>query len=171
MGVEEHREKGAADFGTLRCAVITVSDTRTLETDSSGKGIVAALEGAGHVVARRVLVRDEPVDLKEVLLRWLEADVECVLLNGGTGISARDGTVDVVRDLLDKELEGFGELFRWLSYEQVGAAAMLSRALGGIARGKVVFALPGSRGATRLALEKLILPELPHLVHEIKKQG
>jgi molybdenum cofactor biosynthesis protein B len=169
MGVDEHRSRG----GNLRarCAIITVSDSRTLETDKSGQWIVDRLGEAEHLVVERTVVPDEAERLRNVLGHWLEQDVDAVLLNGGTGIAARDGTVEVVREFLDRELPGFGELFRFLSYEQIGAAAMLSRALGGIARGKLLFALPGSSGAVRLAMEKLIVPELKHLLFELQKDG
>lgn len=169
MGVDEHRARG----GNLRarCAIITVSDSRTFETDKSGQWIVDRLGEAEHLVVERTVVPDEAERLRNVLGHWLEQDVDAVLLNGGTGIAARDGTVEVVREFLDRELPGFGELFRFLSYEQIGAAAMLSRALGGIARGKLLFVLPGSSGAVRLAMEKLIVPELKHLLFELQKDG
>lgn len=169
MSVEEHRRRGQEAAPALRCAIITVSDTRNLETDESGQEIARQLVAAGHLVVERTVVPDEPDRISLVLRHWIETDIDAVLLNGGTGVSRRDGTVEVVRQFLEKEIEGFGELFRWLSYAQVGAAAMLSRAVGGIARGKIVFSLPGSRRAVELALEKLIVPELRHLVHELKK--
>ena len=169
MSVEEHRSGGGNLRG--RCAIITVSDSRTLETDKSGLWIVDRLGEAEHHVVERTVVPDEAERLRSVLGHWLAQDVDVVVLNGGTGIAARDGTVEVVREFLDRELPGFGELFRFLSYEQIGAAAMLSRALGGIARGKLLFALPGSIGAVRLAMEKLIVPELKHLLFELQKDG
>jgi molybdenum cofactor biosynthesis protein B len=169
MSVEEHRRRGLDENDSLRCAVITASDTRTLETDESGLAIARQLEGAGHHVLERTVVPDDAGRIAHVLRHWLAADVDAVLLNGGTGIAARDGTVEVVRRFLDREIPGFGELFRMLSFRQVGAAAMLSRAVGGIAGGKAVFALPGSRRAVELAMEKLILPELRHMVHEMRK--
>ncbi|MBI4600363.1 MAG: molybdenum cofactor biosynthesis protein MoaB, partial [Planctomycetes bacterium] len=127
------------------------------------------LEAAGHEVAERTVVPDEPGRISVVLRHWLASDVDAVILNGGTGIAARDGTVDVVRQFLDKEIEGFGEIFRSLSYGQVGAAAMLSRAVAGISRGKAVFSLPGSRRAVELAMESLIVPELQHIIYEVRK--
>ncbi|HZN59263.1 MAG TPA: molybdenum cofactor biosynthesis protein B [Planctomycetota bacterium] len=169
MSVEEHRKQGLERNARLRCAVVTVSDTRTLETDESGLEMAQKLSAAGHEVVERTIVPDEPARIALVLRHWLAADVDAVLLNGGTGIAARDGTVEVVRSFLDRELEGFGELFRMLSYEQVGAAAMLSRALGGVSRGKAVFALPGSRRAVELGMEKLVVPELRHVVFEVRK--
>jgi len=151
--------------------VITVSDTRTLQTDESGQEMVRQLEAAGHRVVERTVVPDEPSRIAFILRHWLASDVHAVLLNGGTGIAARDGTVEVVRQFLQKEIPGFGELFRMLSYEQVGAASMLSRAVGGIASGKAVFSLPGSRRAVELGMAKLVVPELRHVVYEIQRQA
>lgn len=147
--------------------MLTVSDTRTLETDEGGRLIQELLERAGHQVVRRGIVRDEPDQIR----RWLQEalddpEVQAILTTGGTGIAPRDGTYEVVSALLDKRLDGFGELFRMLSYAEVGPAAMLSRAVGGVARGKVVLAMPGSPAGVRLAMEKLVLPELGHLVWE-----
>jgi molybdopterin adenylyltransferase len=167
VGVAEHRARAAAG---VRCAVITVSDTRTLETDESGKEMVRLLEARGHRAVSRDVVPDEPAQIALALRgRLADPGVDAVLLNGGTGIAARDGTVEVVRAFIDRELQGFGELFRQLSYGQVRAAAMLSRAVGGIAAGKPVFSLPGSRPAVVLGMEELILPELGHLIAEIRK--
>ena len=168
MSVEEHKSR-ADELAPLQCAVITVSDTRTLETDHSGQEICRLLEEQRHEVVERTVVPDEPSKVRRVFGHWLTANVDVVLLNGGTGISPRDGTVEVVRESLDRELPGFGEIFRYLSYKQVRAAAMLSRAVGGIAKGKVVFALPGSRKAVILGMEELILPELRHIVFELRK--
>lgn len=151
-------------------AIITVSDTRTLETDGSGETITSLLIEGGHEVVGRTVVPDDSARLASTLDEQLAADIDAVILNGGTGVSGRDGTVEAVQSCLDKELPGFGELFRYLSYEEIGAAAILSRAVGGVARGKVIFSLPGSRGAVRLAMEKLIIPELPHLLHELRKE-
>jgi molybdenum cofactor biosynthesis protein B len=151
-------------------AVLTVSDTRTLETDSGGALAVELLEGAGHPVVRREIVRDEPAEIAAALRRALADEaVGAVVLTGGTGVAPRDVTPEAVTPLLERTLPGFGELFRQLSYAEIGAAAMLSRALAGLAAGRVVFALPGSRGALRLALERLILPELGHLAGEARK--
>lgn len=162
--VREHRERGR---GPVRCAVLTVSDTRTLDTDEGGRLIVELLQSAGHVVVRRGIVPDEPDQVRAWLAEALaDPDVQAVLTTGGTGIAPRDRTYEVVSELLDKRLDGFGELFRVLSYQEVGPAAMLSRAVGGVARGKVVLAMPGSPAAVRLAMEKLVVPELGHLVWE-----
>jgi len=169
MGVEEHRQTAGSAHPTLRVAIITVSDTRTLESDESGMEISRRLTGAGHQVLERTVVPDEAGRIAWVLRHWLASDADSVILNGGTGIAPRDGTVEVVHRFLDRELPGFGELFRSLSFAEIGAAAMLSRAIGGVARGKAVFALPGSRNAVALAMERLILPELAHVVHEIRR--
>lgn len=168
MSVHEHKRE-AQKVGALRCTVISVSDTRTLETDASGQEIVRLLADRGHEVLERTVVPDDPTKISLVLRYWLESDADVVLLNGGTGVAKRDGTVEIVRQLLERELPGFGELFRYLSYNQIGSPAMLSRALGGVALGKVIFALPGSRRAVTLAMEELILPELGHLIHELRK--
>lgn len=165
---EEHRR--SAEGETASCAVLTVSDTRTLETDEGGRRIAEALKGAGHRVVARALVRDEPAEVEARLMEWLEAgEPEVICTTGGTGISRRDTTVEVVERLLDKRLEGFGELFRMISHREIGAAAMLSRAVAGLAGRAVIFALPGSPAAVRLALEELIVPELPHLLRELRR--
>jgi len=150
--------------------VITVSDTRTLETDSSGRAIVELLEGAGHRVAGRTLLRDEADQVRAAVQRLAsDAVVDVVITTGGTGITARDGTFEAVDGLLTRRLPGFGELFRSLSYQQIGAAAMLSRATAGLIGQTVVIVLPGSQQAVRLALEELVLPELGHLVGEARR--
>ena len=149
------------------CAVLTVSDSRGAENDPGGDLLAKRLEAAGHRIVLRDWVEDAPERIAEVVESWLaDAGVQVAITTGGTGISSRDGTVDVIERLLEKRLDGFGELFRLLSYEQVGSAAMLSRATAGVARGTLVFALPGSPAALELALDKLILPELPHLIWE-----
>ncbi len=167
MSVEEHKSR-AKDLDVLRSTVITVSDTRTLETDTSGQTIVQRMEKAGHEVVERTVVPDDPEKIERVLRYWLGAEVDVVILNGGTGVSPRDGTVEIVEAALDRELPGFGELFRYLSFGQIGSAAMLSRAVGGVAREKVVFSLPGSRKAVELALDELIIPEIGHLIAQIR---
>lgn len=165
---EQHRS--AASGMTARCGVLTVSDSRTAETDSGGDLIVETLEGAGHQIARRQLVRDEANEIGRVLGEWIrDSEVEVMLTTGGTGVSKRDGTVEVVERFLDKRLDGFGELFRMLSWEEIGSAAMLSRAVAGIAHDTLIFALPGSRAGVGLALEKLIVPELAHLLFELRR--
>ena len=151
-------------------AVITVSDTRTPETDTGGAAVAALLEEAGHPVESREIVRDEPEAIRQALRAALAREgVRAVILTGGTGVAPRDVTPEAVEPLLERVVPGFGELFRSLSYQEIGSAALLSRALAGLAAGRVVFAIPGSRGAVRLALAKLILPELGHLAAEAVK--
>ena len=167
MSATEHREHSPA---SVSVHVITVSDTRTLETDSSGRAIVELLEGAGHRVAGRTLLRDEADQVRAEVERLAsDARVDVVITTGGTGITARDGTFEAVDGLLTKRLPGFGELFRSLSYQQIGAAAMLSRATAGLIGQTVVIVLPGSQQAVRLALEELVLPEVGHLVREARR--
>ena len=160
MSVHAHRQHGATSVG---CGVITVSDTRTPETDTSGRTIRALLEGADHRVEWYQVLKDEP-ELIAQAIREVPAAVEVVIMNGGTGVARRDTTYEALVRLLDKEISGFGELFRMLSYEQIGAAAMLSRATAGVAGSRVIFSLPGSTAAVELAMTKLILPELGHVV-------
>ena len=163
----QHRQDSPQVVG---CAVITVSDTRTLETDQGGQTAVDLLCGAGHQVVVREIIPDEPQRIRE-LLRSLRdrADVEAVLLTGGTGLSSRDQTFETVSELLDKPLPGYGELFRMLSYDVIGPAAMLSRATGGLIGRTVLLTMPGSQAAVQLALEEIILPELGHLVREARR--
>lgn len=156
---------------SLRVAVVTVSTSRSSSSDRSGPLLAQLLQGQGHEAVEPTIVPDDPQEIGAVLDRLLaEPSVEAVLLTGGTGISARDCTPSVLRQRLDREISGFGELFRLLSFQQVGAAAMLSDAVGGVARGKPVFALPGSTKACELGMEKLILPELAHMVAELGKE-
>ena len=158
---------------SLGCGVITVSDTRTL-ADRHGRRAACAelLEAGGHPVALREIVRDDASAIRAALERALASpDVRAVILTGGTGVAPRDVTPEAIAPLLERALPGFGELFRPLSFAEIGSAALLSRAVGGLARGKPVFALPGSRAAVQLALEQLILPELGHLVGEAGKRG
>ena len=160
MKSHSHHER---DLRTVCCAVITVSDTRTAETDGSGRRIRELLEANGHRVAHYQILRDEPEMIANAL-GTLPAAVAVVIVNGGTGVARRDTTYEALSRLLDKEISGFGELFRMLSYEQIGAAAMLSRATAGVAGERIVFALPGSTAAVELAMSKLILPQLGHVV-------
>ena len=155
----------ASDARKIRCAVVTVSDTRTAGNDTSGDEIRARLEAAGHRIVASRIVRDEPVLVRRELEEHAASGlVDVVLLTGGTGIAARDTTFEAVSALLTKTIDGFGELFRMLSYEEIGSAAMLSRAVAGLYGDIAVFSMPGSTAACRLAMEKLIVPELPHLV-------
>jgi molybdenum cofactor biosynthesis protein B len=149
---------------------LTVSDTRTLETDSGGARVAELLAEAGHCVVAREIVRDDAAAIAAALRAALARDgVDAVILTGGTGVAPRDVTPDAVEPLLDRVVPGFGELFRMLSYQDVGSAALLSRALAGLARGRVVFALPGSRAAVELAMQRLVLPEIGHLLGEARK--
>ncbi len=150
---------------------MTISDTRTEETDTSGSLIRKLLESDGHSVVRYQIVRDEIWQVRKVVVDWLTDDeVDAIITTGSTGASLRDVAVEAIEPLLDKRLEGFGELFRRLSYDEIGSAAMMSRAFAGVANGKVVFCLPGSPNACQLALQKLILPELRHLVWTVRPQ-
>ena len=151
-------------------AILTVSDTRTVDTDESGSLARRLVEAAGHRVFDTMILPDEPGMVRAKVSAWLaEEGCDGVIVVGGTGISARDRTYEAVAGLLEKRLDGFGELFRFLSFARVGATAMLSRAVGGIADQRVVFSVPGSPAAVGLALEKLILPELGHLLSELRK--
>ena len=154
----------------LTLAVLTVSDTRTLADDTSGALIVQRAEAAGHRIAERAIVRDEPDAMRPLLESYRDRDdLHATLITGGTGISPRDQTFETVSALLTRPLPGYGELFRMLSYAEIGPAAMLSRAVGGLMGRHVVLVMPGSKAAVNLAMEKLILPELPHLVREARK--
>lgn len=158
----EHRRQGPV---SVRCAVVTVSDSRTVENDTGGQAIVELLQGAGHQVVEREIVRDESERIASLVLRITpRADIDAILLTGGTGIAPRDQTPETIKTLLTKELPGYGEFLRMLSYQEIGPAAMLSRALGGLVEQTVVLTMPGSPAAVRLAMEKVILPELGHLV-------
>ena len=155
---------------TVGCWVLTVSDTKTPETDTSGALIRKLLTDAGHPVVGSSIVRDEPKDVQRVIREACASDaVKVVIATGGTGITSRDSTYEAIDAMLDKRLPGFGELFRMLSYQEIGAAAMLSRATAGIIAGCAVFVLPGSEHAVRLAMTKLILPELGHVVRELTR--
>ena len=167
MSYLAHRAEGP---GTTRCAVVTVSDTRTVETDRGGAAIVELLAEAGHEVAGRTIVPDEPDRVRDAIQAGIaEPGLDVVITTGGTGITRRDGTYEVVSALLEKRIDGFGELFRGLSFQEIGPAAMLSRACAGLAGGTIVISLPGSEHAVRLAMTRLIVPELGHLVREARQ--
>jgi molybdenum cofactor biosynthesis protein B len=168
MSVAEHKAEAPK---VVTCKIITVSDTRTEDTDKSGKAIINYLEQANHKVAEYIIVKDEQAQIKsEIITGFENQDIDVVLINGGTGISKRDVTIETVQPLIEKEIIGFGELFRMLSYtEDIGSAAMMSRAIAGISGSTAVFSMPGSTGAVKLAMEKLIIPELPHVLREIRK--
>jgi molybdopterin adenylyltransferase len=165
-----HVEHRATSPAATRCFVLTISDTRTVETDSGGAAIVELLEAAGHVVIGRSLVHDDPDTVSGTILDQLgRSETQVIITTGGTGITSRDSTYEAVTGLLEKRLDGFGELFRMLSYKEIGPAAMLSRACAGLSRGRIIITLPGSEHAVRLALTQLILPELGHLVREASR--
>jgi len=164
MSVNEHK---AAAPRSVRCFVLTVSDTRTERNDSSGQAIVQLLEAAGHAVAGRTIVKDDAELVRGTIERQLaNPEIEAIITTGGTGITSRDSTYEAVSGLLQKKLDGFGELFRGLSYQQIGSAAMMSRAVAGLAAGHIIVALPGSEAAVRLAMERLVIPELGHMVQQ-----
>jgi molybdopterin adenylyltransferase len=163
----EHKANAPRSIG---CFVLTISDSKTPDTDTSGALIRERLAGAGHTVVGHAIVRDEPAHVTALIRKGcVDPAVEAFILTGGTGVTSRDSTFEAVEALLDKRLTGFGELFRMLSYQEVGAAAMLSRAQGGVVQGRALFSLPGSPNACRLALEKLILPELGHVLREVRR--
>lgn len=166
-----HQHKSEAPK-SIDVAVVTVSDTRTLDTDTGGAQIVELLEAAGHRVVSREIVKDDVLEISGALRRQLVAEqARVVIFTGGTGLSPRDVTPEALEPLLDRVVPGFGEMFRMLSYAEIGSAAMMSRAVAGLASGRCVFAVPGSRAAVKLAMEKLILPEMGHLIVESQKKG
>ncbi len=155
---------------SLSCVVVTCSDTRTKETDTSGKLICHLLKEQGHSISEYHLIKDEPAEISQLLQQAAQqTDKQVIIINGGTGISRRDSTFEAVNGFLQKHLDGFGELFRHLSYKDIGSPAMLSRAVAGIHGHLVIFSIPGSQGAVRLAMEQLILPEIGHIVGELAK--
>jgi molybdenum cofactor biosynthesis protein B len=168
MSYQQHIQ--ASETVVARCAVITLSDTRTEATDKSGARIKELLNEQSHRIAAYSVIPDDPAQLDQLLSQYLSRnDIDIILTNGGTGISKRDQTIGVIERHITQPLPGFGELFRTLSYEQIGSGAMLTRAIGGIAQAKLIFAMPGSTKAVELAMSKLILPELKHLLMELRK--
>jgi len=163
MGHEEHRKDAPS---RVAFGVVTVSDTRTLEEDTSGNTVCTLLTEAGHTIAGRVLVRDEPEDIRRAVL---DVDGEAVVVTGGTGLSSRDTTPEALEALWEKRMPGFGELFRYLSFREIGTPAMLSRAVAGIIRGRPVFCIPGSPAACRLAVSDIIAPEAGHVLREVRR--
>lgn len=152
-----------------QCAILTVSDTRSPETDKSGQLMHQLLTEANHSIVEYTLLKDEPQQIQTLVSEWaIRPDIDAILLNGGTGIAPRDTTYDAIAALLQKELPGFGELFRALSYQEIGSRAMASRAIAGVFHQTLIFSLPGSSNAVRLGMEKLILPELTHLIRQLK---
>jgi molybdopterin adenylyltransferase len=168
MGVEDHK-RAAEQLGTISFAVITVSDSRSEGEDESGKLIRDRLQSAGHRLTSHRLLRNDVLAIQEEVMRLIESRVDCIVITGGTGLGRRDLTVEAVTPLLDKQLSGFGELFRLLSFQDVGSAAVMSRATAGTSRRTLVFCLPGSAKAVTLALDRLILPELKHLIREVHR--
>ncbi len=167
MGVDDHRSKAPKN---VKAAIITVSDTRSEKDDMSGKAISEILASAGHTTVRKEIVKDDQEQIRAALRGLIEdANVQAIIMNGGTGVSLKDVTLEAVHDFEEKKLPGFGELFRMLSYGEIGSAAMMSRATAFVTEGKVVFCLPGSEKAVRLATTKLIAPELGHLVWEARR--
>src|SRR5262249_86353 len=164
---QEHKANAPRAIG---CFVLTISDSKTPESDTSGQLIRERLAAAGHTVMGHAIVRDEPTQVTAVVRKGCpDPPLQAFSLAGGTGVTSRDSTFEAVEALLDKRLVGFGELFRMLSYAEIGAAAMMSRAQGGVVQGRALFSLPGSPNACRLALEKLILPELGHVLREVRR--
>lgn len=161
----EHKEKAKK---LVSCAVITVSDSRTEETDAGGKILKEELSSAGHKIIYYQVIKDEPDQIRELLLKLSEEpNCQAMIFNGGTGISRRDRTFDVIDSFLEKRLVGFGEVFRYLSYLDIGSSAIMSRATAGSYKGRVIISIPGSPAAVKLAVEKLILPEIAHMVWEL----
>jgi len=163
----EHKQKAAEQHQSITLAIVTVSDTRTRETDVNGKYLQAQIAALGHSVALSKIIKDEPAQVEAVLEEAASSAAQVILFNGGTGISKRDNTFDALSRKLEKTLPGFGEIFRMLSYEQIGSAAMFSRATAGVYKGKIVVSTPGSPAAVELAWEKLVAPELHHLAYEV----
>ncbi len=168
MGHQEHRREAPRKLAFF---VVTASDTRGEAEDESGAYLRAQIGAAGHALVGYRIVKDEPAQLRAALDEAAAAGAEAVVVNGGTGIAGRDRTYEAVAGVLEKRIDGFGELFRMLSYQEIGSAAMLSRAVAGTSGGRVIFSVPGSRAAVRLAWEKLIAPEAGHVLRELRKDA
>lgn len=167
MGHIDHKEKSPE---TVSCAVIVISDSRTEKTDESGKLLFNKLAEAGHKVLSFAFLKNETDDIRRKIDELINhSETQVIITSGGTGASRRDVTIETIKPLMDKKLDGFGELFRFFSYQEIGTSCILSRAMAGVIRGKVIICLPGSSGATRLALEKVILPEIGHMVREASR--
>jgi molybdenum cofactor biosynthesis protein B len=165
-----HTEHRATSPATVRCAVLVVSDTRTRETDTSGAAVAELVAAGGHTLHERVILPDDPEAVRRQVEAWIAfPGVDVVITTGGTGLTARDSTCEAIAGLIEKPIDGFGELFRMLSYHEIGPAAMLTRAFAGAVRGTILIALPGSESAVRLAMTKLVVPELGHLVREARR--
>ena len=164
---QEHKAQAPR---SVHCFIVTVSDTRTEATDTSGRAIAELLTAGGHTVEGRAIVKDDIELVRDTIVRQLaNPDVQAIITTGGTGITSRDRTYEAVTAMLQKRLDGFGELFRMLSYQQIGSAAIMSRACAGLSSGRVIVSLPGSEAAVKLAMARLVIPELPHLVQQAQK--
>jgi molybdenum cofactor biosynthesis protein B len=169
LSTKDHKK---ADRSCVRCAVLTVSDSRTVDTDRSGALLIARIKASGHALVAYDIVHDEPDCVRaRVSEHAKNGGVDVVLVNGGTGIAPRDTTYEAISSLLERRLDGFGELFRTLSFEEIGAAAMLSRAVAGVVGSTAIFSMPGSTAACSLAADRLILPELGHIVGLLRPAG
>jgi molybdopterin adenylyltransferase len=166
MSHKDHEAWAAEQTSAIRCGLITISDTRTIENDTSGALMRSMLQEAGHTIGEYIVVKDEPRQIVEYVHAFNATGCKVMITSGGTGIARRDSTFEAIDSLLEKRLPGFGEIFRMLSYTEIGAAAMLSRATAGTYRNSLIFCLPGSTAAVRLALEKLVIPQLAHVVWE-----
>jgi len=166
MGHKEHKDKAPE---RIRCFVITVSDSRTEETDTSGRLIQEMLKENNHEVVDYKIIKDDQKEIKKLLEGAEQKSVQAIIINGGTGISRRDSTFEALSLVLEKKIDGFGEIFRYLSYQEIGSPAMMSRAIAGTSKGRIIISIPGSKSAVRLAMSKLILPELGHMVFEANR--
>ena len=167
MGFKEHKDKAPR---RVACAVITVSDSRNESSDTSGRIIINLLRENLHEITDYRIFKDEPEEIKAYLEEILNRkDVQAVILNGGTGISKRDRTYEVVESFIEKKIDGFGEIFRYLSFREIGSPAIMSRAVAGVCKGKIIISIPGSENAVKLAMERIILPELGHMVWEANR--
>jgi len=164
-----HHEHEAEAPKSLVLGILTLSDTRSEAEDRSGALLKDLFSAAGHRIEKYVVIREDPDLIESTLKNWLAGPLDAIVTNGGTGLTSRDGTIEVARRLMQKELEGFGELFRFLSFQQIGPAAMLSRATAGLASGKILACLPGSTKAVRLAALRLLIPQLPHMIREARR--
>lgn len=167
MGYEEHKKNAPQK---ISCAILTISDSRTEQTDESGKLLKLKLSQSGHRVLFYSILKNEPDAIRQKLEELLtQEELQAIITSGGTGASHRDVTIETISPFLEKKLDGFGELFRFLSYEEIGIGSIMSRAIAGVARGKIIICLPGSIDAISLALDKIILPEIGHLVREVSR--
>ncbi len=164
-----HQEHEAEAPRVLSLGVLTLSDTRDETTDKSGALLLDLFRQAGHQIVRYAVIREDPAVIESTLRDWLAGPLDAIVTNGGTGLTSRDGTIEVARRLMQKELDGFGELFRLVSFHQIGPAAMLSRATAGLAGGRILICLPGSTKAVRLAATRLILPQIGHMIREARR--